>query len=173
MGFLKPSAKGLASWQRGVWLGKTQNNDAHVISCNGGLFITRSVRRLPVPWVLSELGNVEIAPWECSFATLGSKLMVPKRVLKAAPQTALALPPVSLQPPASKLSPFFDEEAETVKNLPPTPMEPEAQQPVAEVEAPIASAGVPSVPAQAGSALGPARMMPPPPMAAATGFASA
>jgi hypothetical protein len=23
MGYLKPSAKGLASWQRGVWLGKT------------------------------------------------------------------------------------------------------------------------------------------------------
>ena len=123
MGFLKPSAKGLASWHRGVWLGKTQNNDAHVISCNGGLFITRSVRRLPVPWVLSELGNVEISHWECSFATLGSKLMVPKRVLKPAPQTALALPPVRSQPPASKLSPFYYEEAEMVKYLPPTPME--------------------------------------------------
>ena len=49
MGFLKASAKGLALWQRGVWLGKTQSNDAHIISCNGGLFITRSVHRIPNP----------------------------------------------------------------------------------------------------------------------------
>ena len=151
MGFLKPSAKGLASWHRGVWLGKTQNNDAHVISCNGGLFITRSVRRLPVPWVLSELGNVEISHWECSFATLGSKLMVPKRVLKPAPQTALALPPVRSQPPASKLSPFYDEEAETVKYLPPTPMESVPHELVPEGLGATDSAGVPSMPAQAGS----------------------
>ena len=172
MGFLKPSAKGLASWQRGVWLGKTQNNDAHVISCNGGLFITRSVRRLPVPWVLSELGNVEISPWECSFATLGSKLMVPKRVLKPAPQTALALPPVSLQPPASKLSPFFDEEAEMVRNLPPTPMESVPDGLAFETLEATDSAGAPVMPAQAGSTLGPTRMMPPPPTAAATGLAT-
>eukprot|EP00435_Cladocopium_sp_Y103_P024926 s1404_g6.t1 len=60
MGYLRPSEKGLASWQRGVWLGKTQSNDAHITSCNGGLFITRSVCRIPVPWILTELGNVEI-----------------------------------------------------------------------------------------------------------------
>eukprot|EP00435_Cladocopium_sp_Y103_P063572 s1132_g25.t1 len=117
------AACGLPSWQRGVWLGKTQNNDAHIVSCNGGLFITRSVRRIPVPWVLAELGNVELTAWECSFATLGSRLMVPKRVLNPAPQSVPALPPAVVQPAQSKLSGYYDEEAEAVKNLPPTPME--------------------------------------------------
>ena len=88
-----------------------------------GLFITRSVRRIPVPWVATEFGNVEVTPWECSFATLGSRLMVPKRVLKPAPQVVPALPPASVQPAASKLIPVYDEEAEAVKDLPPTPME--------------------------------------------------
>ena len=162
MGFLKPSAKGLASWQRGVWLGKTQNNDAHIISCNGGLFITRSVRRIPVPWVATELGNVEMTPWECSFATLGSRLMVPKRVLKPAPQVVPALPPASAQPAPSKLLPVYDEEAEAVKDLPPTPME---QIPDCLVEeAPMQT--------QAGSVPAPAVMMPPPATASATGLAT-
>ena len=123
MGYLKPSAKGLASWQRGVWLGKTQNNDAHIISCNGALFITRSVRRIPTPWIHTELSKVEMTPWDCGFATLGSKLMIPKRVLRPAPQPALALPPGSVQPGPCKLSPVFHEEAEAVKNIPPTPIE--------------------------------------------------
>lgn len=57
MGYLKPSAKGLTSWQRGVWLGKTQSNDAHIISRNGGLFVTRSVRRNPTPWIFAKLGQ--------------------------------------------------------------------------------------------------------------------
>lgn len=47
MGYLKPIAKGLPAWCRGVWLGKTFLNDANVVYCNNGLFITRSVRRIP------------------------------------------------------------------------------------------------------------------------------
>ena len=31
-GILKPSAKGLASWLRGLWLGKTQNSDGHILA---------------------------------------------------------------------------------------------------------------------------------------------
>ena len=98
--------------------------------------------------------------------------MVPKRVLKPAPQTALALPPVRSQPPASKLSPFYDEEAEMVKYLPPTPMESVPHELVPEGLGATDSAGVPSMPAQAGSTPGPAHMMPPPPTAATTGLAT-
>jgi len=65
--------------------------------------MTRSVRRIPSPWILTEVGNVEMTPWECSFATLGSRLMVPKRVLKPAAQIVPALPPASVQPGPSKL----------------------------------------------------------------------
>ena len=173
MGYLKPSAKGLPSWQRGVWLGKTQNNDAHIISCNGALFITRSVQRIPTPWVPTEVPNVEMSPWDCAFATLGSKLMVPKRVLKPSPQPALALPPGSAQPGASNLSPFRDEEAEAVMNIPPTPIEVDEadKQALPAHSAHMgASPGVP-MSAQAGleHTVGP--MMPPPPMAATSGLA--
>ena len=163
MGYLKPTAKGLPSWQRGVWLGKTQNNDAHIISCNGGLFMTRSVRRIPSPWILSEVGNVEMSPWECSFATLGSRLMVPKRVLKPTAQVAPALPPASVQPEASKLKPVLDVEAEAVRGLPPTPMEPAVEE--------LPAAAIPAQ-AQAGFVPQPGIMAPPPASAAPSGLAT-
>ena len=72
MGFFKPTAKGLPRWYRGVWLGRTFSNDGNVIACRGGLFITRSVRRIPNPWSLDDLGQVEITPQECLFGTLGT-----------------------------------------------------------------------------------------------------
>ena len=162
-GYLKPSAKGLASWHRGVWLGKTLNSDGHIISCNGGLFITRSVRRIPTPWISSELERVEMLPWECSFATLGSRLMVPKRVLKPPVHVVPALPPGSAQPERSSLQPVYDEEAEAVRGIPPTPLEQLPDQPVStglEVSAP-------SAPSQAGI-----EMMPPPPAAISSGLAT-
>ena len=30
-------------WRKGVWLGKTLMNDSHLVACQGGLFVTRSV----------------------------------------------------------------------------------------------------------------------------------
>ena len=62
MGYIKASAKGLPSWRKGVWLGKTLMNDSHLVACQGGLFVTRSVRRLPTPWSLDDIGMVEISP---------------------------------------------------------------------------------------------------------------
>ena len=163
MGYLKPSAKGLASWHRGVWLGKTLTSDGHIISCNGGLFITRSVRRIPTPWISSELERVEMLPWECSFATLGSRLMVPKRVLKPPVRVVPALPPGSAQPERSNLQPVHDEEAEAVRGIPPTPMEQLPDQPgPAGLEV-----SAPSAPPQAGI-----EMMPPPPTAISSGLAT-
>jgi hypothetical protein len=99
--------------------------------------------------------------------------MVPKRVLKPSPQPALALPPGSAQPGASNLSPFRDEEAEAVMNIPPTPIEVDEadKQALPAHSAHMgASPGVP-MSAQAGleHTVGP--MMPPPPMAATSGLA--
>ena len=126
MGYLKPSAKGLPSGHRGVWLGKTFLNDAHVVSCRAGIFVTKSVRRIPSPWVLDELKGVEITPWDCSFATLGAKLFVPKRVLPPPVLPAVALPPAEVVPASALSSPFVgDEEAQLVEqyalNNPGTP----------------------------------------------------
>ena len=54
-GYIKASAKGLPSWRKGVWLGKTLMNDSHLVACQGGLFVTRSVRRRPTPWSLDDI----------------------------------------------------------------------------------------------------------------------
>lgn len=86
--------------------------------------------------------------------------MVPKRVLKPSPQPALALPPGSAQPGASNLSPFRDEEAEAVMNIPPTPIE-------------VDEADKQALPAHmAGLEHTNGPMMPPPPMAATSGLAT-
>ena len=57
MGYIKASAKGLPSWRKGVWLGKTLMNDSHLVACQEGLFVTRSVRRLSTPWSLDDIGQ--------------------------------------------------------------------------------------------------------------------
>ena len=90
MGYLKPSAKGLTSWQRGVWLGKTQSNDAHIISrvCSSQDLCVET----QLHGFLQSLVSM----------SLGSKLMAPKCVLKPAPQITPALPPGSVQPEKSK-----------------------------------------------------------------------
>ena len=84
--------------------------------------------------------------------------MVPKRVLKPAPQVVPALPPASVQPAASKLIPVYDEEAEAVKDLPPTPME----------QIPDVLLQDVAMPAQAASVPAPVVMLPPPPTALAS-----
>ena len=89
--------------------------------------------------------------------------MVPKRVLKPAPHVAPALPPVNVQPAPSKLSPYFDEEAEAVMGLPPTPMEKAPEEFVPESI---------HAPAQAGLPPTPAGMLPPPSLAAESGLAT-
>jgi hypothetical protein len=51
-GYLKTSLKRLPQWTKGMWLGKTMSNDFHIIGTPSGIFITRSIRKLPdyVDW---------------------------------------------------------------------------------------------------------------------------
>ena len=51
-GYLKTSLKRLPQWTKGMWLGKTMSNDFHMIGTPSGIFITRSIRKLPdyVDW---------------------------------------------------------------------------------------------------------------------------
>lgn len=121
MGYLKPTAKGLPAWYRGVWLGKTFLNDANVVYCNNGLFITRSVRRIPNPWSLDALGKVEMTPQECAFATLGSRLYVPKRLTSPAGVASNALLPAMVAPQDVQTVPHTPDEA---ASEPPTPFLP-------------------------------------------------
>ena len=114
LGFLKQTRKGAPQWTKGVWLGKTLSNDDHIIAIPGAqqLFVTRSVRRLPASkaWNGEMIGGVEACPWQFSYASLGSQLVLAKRI---APPTPSPLTP----------APVRDFDAEAVKNLRPTPDE--------------------------------------------------
>ena len=97
-----------------MWLGKTLSNDVHIIAIPGAqqLFVTRSVRHLPASkaWNGEMIGGVEACPWQFSYASLGSQLVLAKRI---APPTPSPLTP----------APVRDFDAEAVMNLPPTPDE--------------------------------------------------
>ena len=114
LGYLKQTHKGAPQWTKGVWLGKTLSNDVHIIAMPGAqqLFVTRSVRRLPPSkaWDGEMIAGVEASPWQFNYASLGSQLVLAKRI---APPTPSPLTP----------APFRDLEAEAVLNAPPTPEE--------------------------------------------------
>ena len=48
---------------------------AHHCSWQQCLCVTRSIRRLPTPFVLEELGEVIACPWDYGFAALGHRLL--------------------------------------------------------------------------------------------------
>ena len=112
LGFLKVSTKGAPQWTKGIWLGKTSSNDVHIIAVPGHprLFVTRSVRRFPKPWDGEMMANMEATPWQFGYASLGSQLVLAKRISSPAP---LPLPPVAPR----------DLDAEAVMGVPPTPDE--------------------------------------------------
>ena len=91
LGYIKTSAKAGPRWVRGIWISKTILNDSHIVATSAGLFVTRSIRRLPNAWSLTEPGAIEIAPWEHGYANLGGKLVVSKRVEKP---KAVAMPSI-------------------------------------------------------------------------------
>ena len=112
LGFLKLSTKGSPTWTKGIWLGKTVSNDVHIIAVPGSpqLFVTRSVRRLPKPWDMQMVGEVEASPWQFGYASLGAQLILSKRI---------SAPPILSLPPARPR----DLDAEAVMGIPPTPDE--------------------------------------------------
>ena len=93
---------------------KTMSNDVHIIAVPGStqLFVTRSVRRFPKPWNMEAIGSVEACPWSFGYASVGSQVVLAKRISTL---SAIALPEVKPR----------DLGAEAVMNLPPTPVAPE------------------------------------------------
>ena len=65
---------------RGVWLTKTMMNDCHVVGTATGIFVTRSIRRLPISFQLEQLGDLTTSPWQYKCANLGHRLVYSKRV---------------------------------------------------------------------------------------------
>ena len=98
--FLKSDKKAKPQWQPGLWLGKTVQGDCHIVSTSAGILVTRSIRRLPKPFVLEMIGECTIAPWECGYAALGHKMLHAKRLVDPTP-TALSIDPPPPQAPAA------------------------------------------------------------------------
>ena len=130
LGYLRTSAKAGARWCKGVWLGKTTQNDTHIVATTQGLFLTRSVRRLVEKdrFNLDRCGEVALAPWEHGFASLGGRLIVNKRVVL--PQAvAPALNPTSPRdeagsdPPTSEPDGVNEHLSEYEPSLPGDPVE--------------------------------------------------
>eukprot|EP00435_Cladocopium_sp_Y103_P050009 s88_g15.t1 len=69
-----------------------------------------SVRRLPNAWDMQMIAEMEACPWQFGYASLGSQLVLAKRI---------AAPPILSLPPAKPR----DLDAEAVMNIPPTPDE--------------------------------------------------
>ena len=55
-------------------------NDCHVIGTSTGIFVTRSIRRLPDSFHLEALGEITAAPWDYGYANLGHRLVYSKRI---------------------------------------------------------------------------------------------
>ena len=81
MAYVKTDKKGAPRWRKGIWLTKTMNNDSHVVAVGGSIVCTRSVRRLATQWDLKMCGDIESGPWSYGLASLGSKLVVNKRIV--------------------------------------------------------------------------------------------
>ena len=106
LGFVNLSTKSFPTWTKGIC------NDVHIIAVPGGppLFVTRCVRRLPKPWDMQMVGEVEASPWQFGYASLGAQLILSKRI---------SAPPILSLPPARSRG----LDAEAVMGIPPTPNE--------------------------------------------------
>ena len=130
--FFEENYKGFTAVDTWNLVRETMSNDVHIIAVSGStqLFVTRSVRRFPKPWNMDGIASVEACPWSFGYASLGSQLVLAKRI--SAPPI-LSLPEVKPR----------DLDAEAVINVPPTPVEqedgPQPTRPVAAVAPPVSS----------------------------------
>ena len=85
--YVKTSRKGAPTWLKEVWLSKTLNHDAHIISVNNSIVCIRSVRRLVNRWNADRCASVELGPWSFGLASLASQLVNAKHVVEPKPLT--------------------------------------------------------------------------------------
>eukprot|EP00435_Cladocopium_sp_Y103_P052256 s2334_g16.t1 len=77
--YLRTTQKRLFQWRRVISLSKSATNDCHILGTGKGLFVTRSIRRLPDSFQLAPLGELTTAPWDYGYASLGHRLVYAKR----------------------------------------------------------------------------------------------
>ena len=59
---------------------------------NNQLFVTRSIRRFPNAWNGELMSQVEACPWQFSYASLGSQLILAKRIAPPTPAPFIPAP---------------------------------------------------------------------------------
>ena len=63
--------KGKPQWRAGVWIGKMTQNDTHILAVADGVFVTRSIRRLPSGFDVKQFSDFTTRPCDCNYAALG------------------------------------------------------------------------------------------------------
>ena len=81
-----PGPNGADRFQVGVWVGKTDRADFHLVFVPDGLRWTRTIRRMPIPYDAETLANVRAWPWSISYGQIGVKQSA---LLAKAPSTPL------------------------------------------------------------------------------------
>ena len=88
-----PTANGEDKFKVGIWLGKTDRADFHIVAVEDGLRWTRTIRRLPEMFDANVLMYVRTWPWSVSFGQIGTK----STALLAKQQGAPLPPELSLE----------------------------------------------------------------------------
>ena len=60
-------------FEPGLWLGKTDRADFHMVATPSGLKWTRTIRRLPTPFDPEAVTYVKFWPWNIGFGQIGAK----------------------------------------------------------------------------------------------------
>eukprot|EP00435_Cladocopium_sp_Y103_P070025 s313_g34.t1 len=111
LGFLKSGDKKAAPrWQKGIWLGKSLTNDTHIIAQGNDVFVTRSIRRLPTPFVLEALGDMVACPWSYGYAALGHRMVYSRQLSPPMPfGVGSGLPPAAIDAEAIQVQRYAEE----------------------------------------------------------------
>ena len=120
LGFLKTDMKGKPQGRLGICLGKTTQNDTHIIAVADGVFVTRSIRRLTSAFDVKYFTDLTTCPWECNYAALGHTMMHAKRVLAPVPVPSMIDANLAPPPMLTVSVPYTPDEAAFD---PPTPGE--------------------------------------------------
>lgn len=111
LGFMKTELKGKPQWRPGIWLGKTIQNDTHILAIADGVFVTRSIRRLPTGFDVQYYGDLTTCPWDCNYAALGHTMVHAKRILAPVATPVFAVENAVPPPILTATVPYTPDEA--------------------------------------------------------------
>ena len=70
---IEKRVNGSDKFEAGIWLGKTNRSDFHMVATASGLKWTRTIRRLPTPFDAEAVTYVKYWPWNVGFGQIGAK----------------------------------------------------------------------------------------------------